>query len=201
MPSGLTDIVAKGNTSFRDFALRCARAMDVLIEMKEEPLDAEIPAEIKPSSYHKDKFREASKIFYSAMTMRNDEAERLANEAYAKYLEEHMSSAESNKQIALFYSNVLVKVGRWKPPSPNHDRFKEFMISQLEDSLKKDCSYDLQKPKRQTGSEFRSDLVKQARKDMDYHRSSYARDVRNSKKRTEWVQALKGSLLGEEVVW
>ena len=51
MPTGYTAKIADGQT-FEEFILSCARAFGALVEMRDEPADAPIPEEFKPSAYH-----------------------------------------------------------------------------------------------------------------------------------------------------
>ena len=196
MPTGYTaDIGKKENVSFREFALKCSRAFGALVEMRDEPMDAPIPSEFKPSSYHKDEFAEACKVFYGSVGMRNDEAERLANEDYVSQLESYAEDVEKDRALAVKYGRMLAKVAKWQSPSPDHDNYRNFMISQLEKSLQDDCGYEHEAPKKLTGAEYRSNLVEEAKRDMDYHKKEFVEEVKRAKERTKWVQNLMRSLL------
>lgn len=56
MPTGYTNRIQNGEiTEFKDFALACARAFGALISMRDDALDAPMPAEILPDTkYHDD---------------------------------------------------------------------------------------------------------------------------------------------------
>lgn len=51
MPTGYTAAIADG-IDFKTYALSCARAFGALVEMRDEPANAPIPEEFKPSSYY-----------------------------------------------------------------------------------------------------------------------------------------------------
>ena len=57
MPTGYTAPIYEGeeNFTFKKFAMRCARNFGALIEMRGEPLDAEIDFDkcFQPSDYYK----------------------------------------------------------------------------------------------------------------------------------------------------
>ncbi|MFC1682041.1 hypothetical protein ACFL0X_00300 [Nanoarchaeota archaeon] len=195
MPTGITTMInSEEDVSFKDFALRCARSMSALISMRDEPIDAKIPTEFKHSSYHKDEFAEACKEFYGAMVMRNDEAERLAEKSYVKELEYYAQSEDDGRKLAVKYGKMLAKVANWQSPSPEHDNYRKFMISQLEDSLGYDCEHNRNVPKQMTALEYRTTLVESARWKMNYHKKEFAKEVKHAKAKTKWVQGLMDSL-------
>ncbi len=195
MATGYTAIIGeKEDVSFREFALKCSRAFGALVEMRDEPMDAPIPSEFKPSSYHKDVFAKACKAFYGTIGMRNDEAERLANENYVSQLESHSEYIQKDKNLSVKYGGMLAKVAKWQSPSSDHDSYRDFMISQLEESLQHDCGYNHDAPKKMTGAEYRSNLVESAKRDMDYHKKEFAEEVKRAKGRTKWVQDLVTNL-------
>ena len=130
--------------------------------MRDEP-NASIPSEFKPNSYHKDKFAKACKTFYRTMGMRNNEAEKLANEDYVSQFESYAESVEENRALAVKYGGMLAKIAKWQSPSPDHDNYRDLMISQLEESLQSDCGCEHDAPKKITGAEYRSNLVERAR--------------------------------------
>ena len=195
MPTGYTAIIGeKDDVSFREFALRCSRAFGALIELRDDPMDAEIPTEFKPSSYHKEAFGKACKQFYGSMGIRNDEAERLANETYVSQLESNSKYTQEKKELAVKYGRMLANVAKWQSPGEEHDNSRKFMISQLEESLNSDCGYNSDAPRKITGAEYREMLVENAKRDMDYHKKEFAKEVTRAKGRTKWVQDLMGSL-------
>ena len=195
MSTGYTAVIGeKEDVSFREFALKCSRAFGALVEMRDEPMDAPIPSEFKPSSYHKDEFAKACKAFYGSMGMRNDEAERLANKDYVSQLESHAEYVEKNRALSVKYGGMLAKVAKWQSPSSDHDNYRDFMISQSEESLQHDCGYEHEAPKKLTGAEYRSNLVERAKRDMGYHKKEFASEVKRAKERAKWVQDLVSSL-------
>lgn len=53
MPTGYTAKLHNGEEqTFPEFVMSCARAFGALITMRDDPADAEIPDEFKPSDYH-----------------------------------------------------------------------------------------------------------------------------------------------------
>ena len=73
MPTGYTAAIKDG-ISFNEYALSCARAFGALIMMRDEPADAPIPDEFKPSDYHFKKIEEAKAELARLRAMSPDEA-------------------------------------------------------------------------------------------------------------------------------
>jgi len=194
MPTGYTAEIGEKDISLRDYAMGCARAFGPLIEMRDEPSDAPIPFKIEPSSYHKDNFKIETRKFYNAIGMRNDEAERLANQDYIEELESRGKSLEKSEGLAVKYGNMLAKVAKWPSPSPNHDEFRNFMISQLEQSLRFDCNFSLDPLQKMTGPEYRAKLVNDTKLKMEYHKKEHLKEVKDAKGKTGWINVLKECL-------
>ena len=68
------------------------------------------------------------------------------------------------------------------------------MISQLEESLRWDCSLNLDVPKEMSGQEYRTSLADRAERDMEYHKKEFIEEVKRAKGRTKWVKTLVKSL-------
>lgn len=49
------------NQNFNEFALSCSRAFGALIQMRDDPINADIPEEIKYDLYHEEKIKSYSK--------------------------------------------------------------------------------------------------------------------------------------------
>lgn len=81
MPTGYTAAIADG-ISFTNYAMGCARAFGALIEMRDEPSDAPIPEEFKPSTYHLEELQKAQKKLHNLCKMSFGEAEGRAMVAY-----------------------------------------------------------------------------------------------------------------------
>ena len=60
MPTGYTDLINNGCT-FNEFVMGCARAFGATIDMRDEPLGAEIPEKFELSDYHSAKIDEAKR--------------------------------------------------------------------------------------------------------------------------------------------
>ena len=191
MPTGYTEDIYNGkDVTFKDFALKCARAFGACVHQREDNIDDPPRLKIADTSYYEEKlkkakaFKKPTKAEYNLYIAKETE-----------YLE--IELAKNKKRIA-DYKAMLVNVKNWQPPTKEHFRFKEFMIEQLESSLYAD-SYEyyereLKKLKRMTYKDY-CDILKQ---DADCAVKSYTEEIEKEKARTEktnkWLTDLFKSL-------
>lgn len=195
MSTGLTASLYEGKqVSFQEFVMRCARAFSSLIDMRDESLDAMIPDEFQPSDYHSDAIEMAKKRLAKVEKWSDERADREAKKVYDREVRSSEEDVKKSARIAQNYMAMLKQVGKWDPPTKNHDSLKKFMIEQLVESIESDCSYALAMPWRLSGKQYRSRLIKNARWDIAYHTKEYEKEVLSAREKTEWVRALRHSL-------
>lgn len=193
MPTGYTYSIGEG-ISFEKFTINCARAFGALISMRDEPNDAPIPTEIKPSDYHAKELKRANSDLkkYEAMTI--SKAEKLCQKDYEDELKRIADSELKDAKLKTDYELMLSKVRNWTPPTPEHEGLKYFMIKQIEDSISCDCNYHREKPKKEKAEQWLLARKRQAIKDIDYHTKGHLEEVERCAERTKWIQDLVGSL-------
>lgn len=193
MPTGYTAPVVEGTiTEFRDFAMRCAREFGALVSMRDQPMDAPIPEEFKPSGHHAERLAEAEAALHEATAMSDALAEERAAEAYEKEMAYHRDLVERDRVEGERVRAMLAKVQAWAPPTADHSGLKKFMIEQLMGDLSNPIKWPA--PARQTGSEWRRARIEQALRDIAYHRKENHQEIARALSRTEWVRALRASL-------
>jgi hypothetical protein len=92
---------------------------------------------------------------------------------------------------------MFKKVNDWVPPTPDHMNLQEFMRSQIEESLRFDCSEyagDQTPSVRLSGQDWQALRRQELTKNLQYHEREYAQEVEQAKARTAWVQSLRNSL-------
>jgi hypothetical protein len=195
MPTGYTANLYKGkDVSFPEFVMRCARTFGALVTMRDEPIDAPIPEEFKPSNYHIEQLEKARQRLAEVESWDDAEAEAEAEKAYREALRYRQDTLSRNAAIRQRYENMLARVKEWAPPTPDHRELKNFMIQQLESSIDFDCKYDPGEPQRLSGPEYKAQQIANAQRDIDYHTKEHAKEVERAKQRTDWIRALRGSL-------
>jgi hypothetical protein len=193
MPTGYTYSIKEG-ISFRDFTLSCSKAFGALISMRDEPNDAPIPTEIKPSDYALKSLNVANAQLKKLNEMSISVAEILCEKEYQDELKRIEKSEKEDSELYKKYEEMLDKVNKWTPPTSEHQGLKDFMIQQIESSIKHDCRYKREKPTKIKASEWLANRKKQAMKDIEYYKKSYKEEVERCAEKTKWIQDLVKSL-------
>jgi len=194
MPTGYTlDLYDGRDITFEEFVLKCARAFGVLIDMRDEPIDAPIPERFEPSDYHLKELEKAKKRLKEIKKWDEEKAEQEAERAYREALKEREEFIKKNKLIRKRYEDMLSKVQKWKPPTIEHESLKQFMIQQLVESIEYDC-FIPEMPQRLSGEEYKEQQIKKALSDIDYHEREYAEEVNRVYERNKWLLSLRESL-------
>ncbi|MBI2035513.1 MAG: hypothetical protein HYT12_02415 [Candidatus Liptonbacteria bacterium] len=197
MPTGYTADLNDGKqVTFSEFAMKCARAFGALIEMRDDSLDAPIPDEFRPSNYHLDAIETAKKRLAEVEKWSNARAEREAKKAFDDEVRSSKKYGEKNEKTGRAYIAMLKQAGKWVPPTKDHEGLKSFMIDQLAESVEFDCLHTPTMPQRLSGKQYRTQLVKNARRDIAYHTKEHNAEVRRARERSEWVRELRHSLNG-----
>lgn len=193
MPTGYTAAVQDG-ISFEEFVWRCARNFGALILMRDDPMDAPVPERFEPSDYHPKRLAEAeaelervSKMSPSkagvAARKEREEALRYAAEYFAKQV-----------QISDRYRAMIAQVEAWQPPTSEHVGLKEFMLQQLNESLKFDCGYLPDKPPVKSGEEWKRERIAKLNNDIAYHKEELAKEIERTEGRNKWIADLRASV-------
>lgn len=197
MPTGYTADVAEGKvTSFRVFALRCARAFGAAIMQRDDPMDA--PPRLREISDYTIRYvaeREATVAKLNAMTV--EEANDAAALAYGDALKAHRASVQCDTDTRNRYNAMLAEVVAWNPPSADHQELKDFMIQQLTEGRKFDCGYRHIPPERQSGPVWLAEQKAEAARILGYAHESLAKETAAVAESNEWINALYKALPAE----
>lgn len=200
MPTGYTAPIYEGeeNFTFKKFAMRCARNFGALIEMRGEPLDAEIDFDkcFQPSDYYKKALERVEKE-YQEFLDNPPTAEELGkkydekvNNDFKKFLERK----ESRKVLQERYAAMLEQVKAWEPPTEEHNGLKEFMIRQLQESVYYDCVvYSPYTDDREEYIKYHMS-TEPLLKEIAYYKERYEKEVELCNNRKQWVIKLMQSL-------
>lgn len=196
MPTGYTAGVADGTiTDFSEYAMRCARAFGACIMLRDEPVSAEIP-EFEPSDHHA-KALDQAKSQLDALQKMNDTAQRrlwAKERANAAIVTRKRLGEIANQQSR--YESMLERAKAYNAPTPDHEKFAEFLVIQLEESIKFDCdtSYYEEQAEPDSFEVWRDSKIDKLNWSIDYHAKKHAAEVLRTKERNEWVRMLKVSL-------
>lgn len=200
MPTGYTDKIKDG-ISFKQYALGCARAFGALIAMRDEPADAEVPRVVEPSDYHTKRMVEIENELILLDSMSIEELDASAIKDYDDQCKRVSEVIIDKSDLKTKYEAMLTEAKAYKSPSPDHDEYKKFMMSQIESSIQFDCDvsyYTDQKLILLNGVQWKTKQVKRLKGDLAYHDKENLKEIARAKGRTEWVQKMFKSLEGEE---
>jgi hypothetical protein len=192
MPTGYTHKVQSGEiTEFRDFAMQCARAFGATITMRDDPMDAPIPDEFAPSTWHVDKIATARRELDELDGLGMEHCERAADAAYKDAVKYYEESEARRAQENARYDAMRAKVEAWEPPSPDHVEMKSFMLEQLSVSMDR---YTSTPPTRLTGAAWLGERVRALQRDIEYHTTENKKEIERAAQRTLWIRQLRESL-------
>lgn len=193
MPTGYTYPVTEGKvTEFPEFALSCARAFGALIMMRDEPMDAPIPAEFNPSDYNEKRLAESRARLAEIEAMTTDQVEAAALAAYEAAKASHDRYEAEQEAAEQRLDAMMEKVLAWAPPTAEHNGLKDFMIEQI--NISRRGSYRSDEPKKVRAAEWQRDQIEQLHHDIGYHAAEQAKEIERTRGRSEWVKALRTSL-------
>jgi hypothetical protein len=197
MPTGYTSEIYEGKeVSGKKFLMDCARAFGACVMMRDEPMDAEIPEEFQPSTYHKEQFKRAKEELKKYQSMTIEEAQKFVDEEYKSTVDYNKNAIKKSLELRNRYLNTLSEVMEWQPPTEDHNGLKEFAIKQLKESIDFDCStsyYD-KKVTKYTPEEWLNIKICGCLRDIEYHTKENEAEIKRVSERNKWIKDLRDSL-------
>lgn len=196
MPTGYTAGVGDGTiTDFTEYALQCARNFGACVTLRDEPLGSEIP-EFEASDYNATKLAEAEKALAEFLAMPEPKRREMHAAEHEKNIEAAQRGIAQKIEQRQRYESMLGRAKAFQAPSPDHDEYAKFLVSQLEDSIDWDCdtSYyeNLKTPV--PFAEWKSKKVKDLTRDIEYHTKGHREEMERTASRNKWVRQLKEAL-------
>jgi hypothetical protein len=197
MPTGYTAAVQDGKiTEFSMFALQCARAFDALIDMRNEPPGAPVPDRLEPhTSYYDDLIAAATARLTETRGLTEEECTKRATAAHADALDQHRQRQRERVEQRIRYEVMLTKVEAWEPPTPDHVGLRDFMVSQLRESIRFDCDgMKWSDPQLQSPEDWCAAMITSAERDLEYGTDKRREEIERTEKRNQWLTDLRASL-------
>lgn len=196
MPTGYTANVQDGKDTFEQFVWRCARAFGALITMRDDPQDAEVPEKFEVDAYHYQQVRSAEEEVARFRDMTDEEAELGAEQEYREAVEFNRQQLKRRRDKKANYEAMLKRVTDWEPPSPDHEKLREFMIEQLKLSLRFDCEGEpyLREARRMPAKEWLRIHRESAAKLLHSRRLHLREEEERVRERNEWIRKLRESV-------
>ena len=194
MPTGYTSAVKDGKATFGQYVWSCARAFGALVMMRDEPHDAPIP-EFEPSSRYRERAEKAESEIASLEAMSDGALEAHVGELRASVRRENVKRAETHRLERERYEAMLTMARDWDAPSPDHAGLRDFMISQLTESISFDFGsgpYAATEPG--PAGDWRAERIASLREDVARYAKHDAEERDRIASRNGWVDKLKASV-------
>jgi len=196
MPTGYTAAIKDG-ISFETFVMDCARAFGACVTMRDDPKDKPIPT-FETSSYNQVQLKEAKKRLAELKEMTPFDAVQGANAEYDLIIANAKKGIEVDLALKEAYLSMLSEVRKWTPPTPDHVGLRDFMVEQIESSIKFDCNRTWHtkalNSKKLTGEEWIAEEFAKTYLNIDYHTGEQKKEEERVSGRNKWVDDLRRSL-------
>jgi hypothetical protein len=193
--TGYTYNLVDKKQTFPQFALECARAFGALIDMKEEPLGAEIPEQFEPSDYHATHLAEAQAELARLEAMSPTEAHAFGWALKDETVQECAKDVRERMADDALMLGVLEQAKAWEPPTSEHEGLKRFMIEQITGSLHGDYyAIGLEAAKAKPPADYYAEALERARWDVQYHEEAIEKERARVGERNDWLRQLRASL-------
>lgn len=199
MPTGYTAELHDGkDITFEEFVLACARNFGALILMRDDPKEAPIPTFEARTDYQEQMKAEAERDLAMLRSM-TDEEKHVAHAAAVAEVERQIADdVEKAQAIRDRYEAMLRQVEEWRPPTEDHQGLKDFMVQQLNESIRFDCA-DAGKwrslPESDVDLWWQQQVWAKERTIVRCHQD-IAAEIERTQERNKWVDALRRSLEG-----
>ena len=197
MPTGYTAGILDGKVNtFEEFATVCTRAFGATIHMRDNPMDS--PYEPRtPSDYHTNSIQSKRERLEEIESMSDEKIVEDFNTQLGEDLKYHQTKMEEDKRNLEKLNSMLESAKSWVPPTEDHQPFRNFMIEQVESTIKVDGdpSYHVNKMvgiKQQmeegiNPKEYREETIQEIKSQISYHETEYQKELVRCKDSNDWM--------------
>ena len=198
MPTGYTAGILDGKVNtFEEFATVCTRAFGATIHMRDNPMDS--PYEPRtPSDYHTNSIQSKRERLEEIESMSDEKIVEDFNTQLGEDLKYHQTKMEEDKRNLEKLNSMLESAKSWVPPTEDHQPFRNFMIEQIESTIKVDGdpSYHVNKMvgiKKQmeegiNPKEYREETIQEIKSQISYHETEYQKELVRCKDSNDWME-------------
>jgi hypothetical protein len=204
MPTGYTAEIVDGKvTTFKHFAQKCMRAFGATIHMRDDSLD------------EKYKPRKVEKYYIESVEEREDKLDELKKADDQFFIDKVKSRLKSDYT---YYEEKLRKVldcktrldsilkdaKKWTPPTEEHTGVKDFMINQLEETIKYDADTayyenELNEIKKKMESPIdisaiKKEMITDAEEELESSRERLREEIKRCDDSNKWVEQFLKSI-------
>lgn len=181
-------------TTAQEFLMLCAREFGACISMRDEPLSKSIPERFMPNcEWYAELIEKERKNLEHFQKMSLDEV-RIYREAERKEAVARAERArERAEKILSRYKDVLSQVVDWNPPTPEHNRLKEFAIEQIKMCLPDLSIYSVEPDDSTTDEQWLEKQIKYCEESIERYKKRIEEEIKAAESKTAWVKALRDS--------
>lgn len=191
MPTGYTAIIEeKSDLTFREFALRCARAFGACVLQRDEDID-QLPRVDFPSDYHTVERAKAEAKVRELRALSSEAARALFDSDVARATKYNEESATKCTALKDRYMAIRAQVAAWVPPTAQHEGLRKFMLEQIDMCRSDWTPYPSRVPT--DLDEWLRGEIEEAERKVAYHAESQAKELMRYEERKAWIEALYGS--------
>lgn len=197
MPTWYTGRVMDGKmTSTKDYILRCARAIDYLGFMRDEPMDAPIPETRPEDNYYQDLYEKAKKELSELLAMDGNDIHREAEKWRKDKIDQEKKFYEKTKLENSRLTEMTKKLEAWKPKHESINNLRYFAIEQLGISREPvdDIDYVIQKLQSISDEEWYEKQIKRLNRDIPYYKDMASKRKNDVATTNQWLKELRESL-------
>lgn len=203
MPTGYTAGILDGKiTTFPQFAKQCMRNFGALIHMRDDSMNAEYTPRT-PNGYYSEQMEKAKQKLSSIKNLKDSHILSNRKSELEESKKYHTESLDKIKADLERMNVILKDIYKWQPPTPEHFGIRDFMINQINETIKWDCNTDYHTDAltkiesdllTMNVKQIRKEVIESAKKDFEYYSSEYAKEVERCNKSNIWVEDFIKSL-------
>lgn len=195
MPTGYTSDVKDGKIiAFKDYAELCLRSRGVAMKMLDEPLHNRVPDEMVIDAYYYEAVTKAERELAEVEDLEGEALFQATYNANQETKRRNLKYRQEQELTRLRYEAMLAEARAWNPPTPEHEDLKDFMVSQLEESLDFDCGHDYRDPDDLAPAEYKNQRLESARWHLQYSKDLLEKMEAKYANGTEYIRAFRASL-------
>lgn len=195
MATGYTDIIErKPDLTFREFALRCARAFSPCIMQRDESLVMP-PRHRDVDPYYRECVDEAEAELRRVEAMTDDDIMTLQRDNAAMVERARVECAAHVADLRAKYARMRAMVESWAPPTAEHSGLQAFMLSQIDESVRFGChDFDTPPLTLKSADDARGEMMRKARAEVIRCRKALRDEEQRCREANAWIDALYNSL-------
>jgi len=196
MPTGYTYKLCEKGESFKEFVLHCARAFGACVEMKDSPMSEFPPEAFQESDYYRDSLRDAIAEQRVLLAMTDEEKVTYGEQRRINDICSERESLQRGTECNRRLEQMAERIRKWKPPSPQHDELKQFMLKQIADSMEPThlWSDGLNRAMQKAPIDYYNEAVDVVGKRIPQAEARVGEERKRTADRNTWLRQLRESL-------